>query len=194
MHTRREQTEWISARTQGKLSWQMSTNWTMQIWTQHKNMSLKCNGTTRTKGVRPQWRDYQSAGMAMAGMIMVTWVGGKPGGGGKNMWTLWLEWVSAAQPCMLPAIMEMHCSCSLGGCPYFKLEARPIHLLQMGGALSKAPILCQPTTLLCSNPERGVKRQPGVDRGVKQTQAPAARRQQERKATSPHWRKKVISV
>jgi len=26
-----------------------------------------------------------------------------------------------------------------------------------GGALSKAPILCQPTTLLCSNPERGVR-------------------------------------
>lgn len=48
-----------------------------------------------------------------------------------------------------------------------------------GGLLSEAPILCQPTTLLCSNPEKGVKRQRGVDRGIKKTQALAARRQRQ---------------
>lgn len=45
------------------------------------------------------------------------------------------------------------------------------------GALSETPILCQPTTLFCSNPEKGVKTQRGVDRGVKKTQETAARRQ-----------------
>lgn len=39
-----------------------------------------------------------------------------------------------------------------------------------GGALPKAPILCQPTTLLCSNPEKGVERQQGADRRVKKTE------------------------
>lgn len=76
-------------------------------WT--PNISLKHNGTTRTMGVRPQWRDYQSVGMAMVVMIMEGWVIGKLGGGAASTQEhSELEWVSTTEPCTLPAIMEMH--------------------------------------------------------------------------------------
>lgn len=51
--------------------------------------------------------------------------------------------------------------------PLLQPGSRTDSFVTKGGALTKAPILCQPTTLLCGNPEKGVKRKWGIDRGVK---------------------------
>lgn len=121
--------------------------------------------------LRRQWREHQSAAMAV--MIMVRWMKGKPGEGSKNMKTLVGVRMSEDHTAMHAA---SHCWNALW-MPLLQPGSTTDSFVTNGEALSETPILCQPTTLFCSNPEKGVKTQRGVDRGVKKTQETAARRQ-----------------
>lgn len=122
------------------------------------------------------WKDCGTTGMVLVVVTMTGWEKRQTRGRAASALSIEMSEWAATQPCTLPDIMEMQCGCNLKRMALLQPGSRT-DLLLKGDGLSKASILCQPTTLLCSNPERGVKRQRCVDRVVKRRKAPASSRE-----------------